>query len=254
MQSSEIAEYLGNTPAPVAVKTLLTDLGLRRRISVAEVSSSLEQAVRERKAFAWPKYRNSPRYWNRDPSAVLHETILEIAAARVTTKTELVKSAATLAHNHPARAARAAVTALIKEGTLKAAKPVDQLLVYRADAPGALIDAAMVQLARRLKKLGVDCTNLGKLAINARALPERVLDSVRRLQPAPGLPVTVQSLRSALPDCSKPDVDNAVLSLADNHKLFLITHDHGWALPEENRQQLVWDGSQKLYVAVTLRD
>lgn len=80
-----------------------------------------------------------------------------------------------------------------------------------------------------------------------------LLAAVQKLQRGPGVPVSVQELRAAAP-MAKGDFDRAALELADRQLVYLTTHDHGWALPEADREVLIHDGGKKLYVAVTLRD
>ena len=81
----------------------------------------------------------------------------------------------------------------------------------------------------------------------------QLLDAVKQLQVAPGVPVPVRDLRARVA-APKPDFDRAALALADRQQVYLTTHDHGWALPAAEQDILIHDGGNKLYVAVTLRD
>jgi hypothetical protein len=74
------------------------------------------------------------------------------------------------------------------------------------------------------------------------------------MQSSPGAPVSLPQVRAAFPLTEKAEFDRAVLALADEQKVYLTQHDHGWAMPEAERDLLVHDGGTRLYVAITLRD
>lgn len=232
MASEAVTEYLRRAPAPVSLKKLKSDLHL------SDVDTSA--------AFVWPNYRGAARFWHRDPAEVIREKMLHVLADAALTRKDVIAQVTRNCYNCGRKPAEQALAGLTKEGVIKTARIFGQTaLHYRADRPQTLAATSMRMLMERLKKFD---------AGQQSDLPERILDAVRRLQPGPGVPVTVQSLRAAIPGAAKPEFDEAVLSLADRQKLFLTTHDHGWALPESEREQLVFDGGQKLYVAVTLRD
>ena len=181
-------------------------------------------------------------------------------------KNDLIASVNRRAHNCGAKTAGDAVALLVKEGALKTAKTVSlKAFYYNAAVPAGLVRTSLAVLIERLLKAQVSETEIRALldwpqaaaaapAETTAAWPDRILDAIRRLESVPSAPVTVQSLHAALPELSKTDFDRLVISLADRQRIYLTTHDHGWALPDPEREQLVWDGGQKLYVAVTLRD
>ncbi len=246
-----ITERLKQAPAPVTLSKLRKELR-------QDVTAALAQAMEAGTIFAWPRYFNSPRYWHRETAPVVREAMLTIARRDAMSKTNLIRATAKMAHNCGVPAAKAALTSLVKSGEVRSAKTVGATgLYYATDTPQALVSASLALLMERLRRLNIDAgeisTGTGAPA-QATPLTESTFEAIRRLQPSPGVPVSVQQLRSAMVRASKQELDAAVLSLADAQKIYLTTHDHGWSLPEAEREQLVWDGGQKLYVAVTLRD
>lgn len=89
-----------------------------------------------------------------------------------------------------------------------------------------------------------------------------VLDAIREAPGArKGVPVTLTSLRERFPNLTKEQFDKQVLDAADAGRLYLTTHDHGPALPEAQRAELVHDPNTKdahgrpaYYVAATVRN
>jgi plasmid stabilization system protein ParE len=245
VEVDSIVAYLKDASEPVAAKAVIKH--------VRTSASMLEDAARSGMVFVWPRYRNSVRYWSRALGGVVRERILEIAGETAMTRAGLVPEIKRRAFHCGTKAAESALRELLKDGTVKVAKLGLGNLYYRADRPQALVAPSTAALVERLKRFGVDAP-IGPLIASAGALEERILNEIARLQAASGVPVTVQNLRAALPGVAKTGFDSAVLALADRQKIYLTTHDHGWALPEPERDGLVWDGGQKLYVAVALRD
>ncbi len=244
-----IAEYLAAAMAPAPVRKLLKDLRV--------TADAVDEAVRSGQAFVWPKQRGAVRYWRVDPEALVRKEALDAVAARALTKPELVKAVGTRSYGAGSKTIQAAVAALVREGALGVAKPVGATaLLYDPRRPQALVDRSIDMVRERLRKLGIDAAASEPAHTPAPETPlaERILEAVGRLQPAPLVPVTAQALRAALAGVSQTEFDACVITLADQRKLYLTTHDHGWALPEAERETLVWDGGAKLYVAVTLRD
>jgi hypothetical protein len=238
-----IAAYLKAAPAPVSLKKL-----------PATLAGQLSEAIERNEAFAWPKYRGAARYWHSDAAAVVREALAAIAAEAARPKAALIAETARRAHGCGKKMAEEQLKALVKAGEIKSAKIVGQTnLFYAAAHPEALVVPSMAALRQRFRQLNIK-EDAPVETRSSRDVGAEVLDAVRRLEPAPGVPVTVQSLRAAVKGAGKADFDAAVLALADAQKVYLTTHDHGWALPESERDQLVWDGGQKLYVAVAIRD
>jgi hypothetical protein len=251
--SEAVIAYLSEAPAPVTQKKMEKDLKVNE--------ASLGEAAASGRVFAWPKYRGAPRYWYRDPAAVVRDAVASVLAGAAMPKKDLAAKAAKLSFNCPKKVVDAAISALVKDGAVKTAKPVGPGALYYSPAhPEALVRSAHEMVDERLRRSGVDTGLRTSEPVPASTPPPdaglagRILETVRRLQPAAGVPVTVQSIRAAVRDAGKESVDQAILALADQQKVFLTVHDHGWALPEAQREELVFDGGQKLYVAVTLRD
>ena len=247
MEVQTIVRYLEEAPAPVSRTKLSKDLRLTAKLADAHLS----EAVRSGAAFQWPRLRGAARYWHRDPAVLVREEVLNVATATALTRRELVRAILPRAHDCGTKIAQSTVRALLQEGRLRSEKIIGPALCYRTDRPQALVEASYAALRQRLGRLGIGDAEMATADISPA---DALFDQIVLLQPAPGVPVTVRSLRAAMPGMSKAEFDAAVLSLADQQRIYLTTHDHGWALPEAERQELVWDGGQKLYVAVTLRD
>jgi hypothetical protein len=210
-------------------------------------------ATRLQKEFAWTREALEAVF-----RAAARENLLEIASISALPKNRLAKEAArSFRRCYGAKKIEKLVSALEREGLLRKVRAVvgPGTLFYRAGDPRPLVWA----FRERLEKLGFSRPHideaLGPVAKKPDAgdLPGRLLERIRALEEAPGVPVTVHSLRAAFPGIPKFDFDRAVLALADQGQVFLIQHDHGWALPEAEREALVHDGGTKLYVGVKLR-
>jgi plasmid stabilization system protein ParE len=245
VQLDSIAAYLKGSPEPVTAKTLIKDLNA--------TAPELSQAARSGAVFVWPRYRNLVRYWSRDPRGLIRERILEILGVTAMTRADLVREVRRRAFHCGTWPAESALRELLREGAVKVAKLGVGNLYYRAGHPQVLVAPSTAALAERLKRFGAGAS-IAVPVPGPQALEERIASEIARLQTAPGVPVTVQNLHAVLPGVAKAEFDAAVLALADRQKIYLTTHDHGWALPESERDRLVWDGGQKLYVAVALRD
>jgi hypothetical protein len=160
------------------------------------------------------------------------------------------------------------VRSLIAEGQLVKARTVGQSeLLYAAGATQALITSSLELLKARLLRSGVSEDQLRGLSLNTKAVETaaapspvvsedrgtRILEALRDLESTPGMPVTARQLRARVTDLTKEEFDLAVMELAGQQRVFVTRHDHGWALPEADRQELIHDGGENLYVAVATR-
>lgn len=192
-------------------------------------------------------------------AAAAREKVLEIASERALPNDGLAREAARAFRRcYSAEKIKKLIAALTREGLLrKAVKVIGQsTLYYRAGVVEPLVSA----FRERLERLGFPAEQIDrafKPSLDQRPteaeLPARLLDRLHGLEEQPGVPVTVHRLRTAFPGVAKADFDRAVLALADQGQVFLIQHDHGWALPEAEREALVHDGGTKLYVGLKLR-
>lgn len=246
-------EILRELSGPATAKKLKSELRRRERWTDEQAAASIEQGIAAGEVFVWPRYRNAVRYWTRDPAVETRAAAVAAASDRALPRRALVTAIAANAHHCGKAAAEAAVKSLLSEGALRAARVMGPTPLLYA-TPQALVKGATAILTERLRALGVEAQAPVPVEPHAaEPAAERLLAAVRRLQPAPAVPVTVHSLRAALPDLDKQAFDRAAIELADRQQVYLTTHDHGWALSESERGQLIFDGGQKLYVAVTLR-
>jgi hypothetical protein len=209
---------------------------------------------RLQKEFAW-----NPETLEAVFAAAARKKVLEIASRQALPKGLLAKEAArSFRRCYSSNKIEKLVAALAREGRLRKAVAVigPSTLYY----PDGAIEPLVSAFYERLKKLGFDENEIRdarERVIGGRPdvaeLAARILDQLRRLEEGPGVPVNVRRLRAAFPGVPKADFDRAVLSLAGRNQILLIEHDHGWALPEHEREILVYDGGTKLYVGVKLR-
>lgn len=256
----ELAAYLREVPGPVTLKHLQQVARRRWKWSNEKTVEALSQAVSAGGAFSW-KTRATVGYWHSAAEAVIRERLLRLAEVQALAGPAL---AAQASRQKPACSrdfAEGVLKTVLREGSIKSASVLGQSrLLYSAQHPAALVKAAFIGLQAKLTKLGFDWQTFAVTPDLEAPPPEtaaspdsEILDAMRRLQQAPGIPVTAHELRNALPHLSKADLDRAVLNLADREKVHLIAHNQGWALEEAQRNQLIHDGGRSLYVAITLR-
>ncbi|MCW5979323.1 MAG: hypothetical protein KIT09_14705 [Bryobacteraceae bacterium] len=268
-----LRKYVEQAAAPVRAATLRKDMRAAQRWKRARTDEIANAAVAAGVVFAWGSGRN-PRYWRREAGEFLRERVLEAASEVALPKTELAKRASRAAHDAGPKQAGAAIAELLKEGALKQVKAIvgGGTLFHTASVPEALLRASAEALVAKFRTLGMDAAQVAQ-AFRVVSSPEhtpltappagpaaetdvaeRALQILRQLQGGPAVPVTVYRLRAAMPEASKPELDRAVMALAATQRVYLTRHDHGWALPEDERERLVHDGGANLYVAITIRD
>jgi hypothetical protein len=240
----------------------------RHRLTSEDVDSALTELVRNQDAYDWPAFRRVPRYWHCDPDAYIRDRILEIASEVALTKPELVSRATKKAHRCSKSRVDSGVAALIRERDILKANAAGKTLYFKAGASKALIAGALELLRQSLMRAGItdaEIRNAGAGLSEKAAQPvseiestpqlaDRILGALRELEPAPGAPVTAKALRSRVADAEKTEFDRAVMQLAERQQVYVTKHDHGWALPESEREQLIHDGGTNLYVAVATRE
>lgn len=261
-----IRGLLEDEPAPRSLKQIQKELRRKHRWTEAQTVEAMREAIASGAAHSWPQYQNSPRYWHCNAERFLRDRMLEIAAETALTKKDLVSKAARVAHHSRAQA-ELMHKALVTEGELKRRRSLvgRSTLSYRSGAPQALLAALVQALREKLPRFGFNESDLVRVlsagsepgetpAARIADLPKQILERLRQLQTEPATPVTVHRLRAAFPGVSKTDFDKAALALAEQRCVYLTTHDHGWALPESEREHLVYGGDRNLYVAITLRE
>jgi hypothetical protein len=255
-------EVLNSESAPLTAKKLQQKMRARYRIAPAEVTAALTELVQNQTAHVWPALRGSAaRYWHSDANSYIRERIIEIASGVALPRKDLEIRAARLSHCSRTPIEKS-LRELIREGRIVKARTVGKSeLLFASGATKALIASSLDLLKELLLRFGIPEAEIrgAGFGVESRETPapldlgRRILDGLRDLQPSPGAPVTVRALRVRLADVSKPEFDQAVMKLADQQRVFVTRHDHGWALPEAEQQQLIHDGGTNLYVAVALR-
>ncbi len=267
-QVAHIVDYLQKAPSPVTTKQLQKALGTLHKITESEVTAGLEEAGRLCQAYKWKG--RSLRYWHSDMKAFVQERLLEIAGLEALSAKELVARAARISKGCTQADVEKEFKALKQARRIVGKKIFGQSVLYYIDgSPGALIKGSIQVLCDKLRKSGVTDEQIesefkgivqppvSSLPVETPAprgdLGASITSALRQLEPAHGAPVSVHRLRSALPDADKRAFDEAVLNLADQQVVYLTRHDHGWALPQEEREELIFDGGDALYVAVAFR-
>lgn len=261
-----VRDLLRSEPAPRTLKQVQKELHRKHSWTEAQIVEAMREAVASGVAHSWPQYQKSPRYWHCNAEQFLRDRMLEIAAEIALTKKDLVPKAARAAHHSRAQAELMHKT-LVTEGELKRARALvgQSTLFYRSGAPQAILAALVQALREKLRRFGLNESDLVQVlssrpdpweapAERVADLSKHILEMLRQLQSGPAMPVTVHRLRAAFPGVSKTDFDQAALALAEQRCVYLTTHDHGWALPESEREHLVYGGDRNLYVAITLRE
>jgi|ERR1051326_8327151 hypothetical protein len=260
-----VVEELREATAPVSLKALQKRLAVKR-ITPEVVAASLTTFVQNRTAYAWPKFRSVVRYWHQEPNSYVQVRILEVASSAALPKDELVKRVAKIGQGCGKTLVRDNVAALVREEKIVKARTVGQSqLFYAADATEALIRSSLELLKSRLLESGVSEENLRRINLGAESpacvsapaayvgTGTRILEALRDLQSSPGAAVTARALRARLIGVDKAEFDRAVIQLAEEQRVYVVRHDHGWGLPEAERGDLIHDGGTNLYVAVGTR-
>jgi len=254
--ATDVLHALQSSPAPITARQLRQQIK-GRRTTDEELTSALTGLVREGAIHTWPSYRNAARYWHFNPDDYIRDRILEIASEAALSKKELVTRSARAAHRCPQTRVEKNLMELVRSGAMRVGKPLGTSLYYRSGSTKALVTAALNVLTERLLRLGVPQGEIPQAQQHAmRRAPDlstRILDTLCELEPSPGAPVTARALRARLQDVEKMEFDRAVIGLAESQRVYVTRHDHGWALSEQDRQQLIHDGGANLYVAVARR-
>jgi hypothetical protein len=244
-----------------------------------EVTSELTDAVHSGQAHIWPG--RSPRYWHCEVKAFIQDRLLEVAGTEALCTDELVARAAKLSKGCSQSAVENERKALTKAGRIAGKKIFGPSVLYYVEGSyRALITGSLRVLREKLRKAGITDAEIESeltgaapppaspvqapevpAAAPASASPSvleadlrsSILDAIRQLQPAHGAPVSAHRLRAAVPNAGKQAFDEIVLKLADEQLIHVIRHDHGWALPKNEQDELIFDGGDALYAAVAFR-
>ncbi len=250
---------------PLPAKSLQSALALKPKVWKALLADAVAKGI----AKAWPK----GRYWHLSPNEAIAANIPGLVEVLRQSAAPLTEAELALRMGLPASGVKPVVKAAIAAGQVvkwpksrywhqAEAAAVRQHLLEALQAgslPAHRLERATPAysspktVAKILKEMLAAGTVVLAYTLPPADLSQQLLDAIQGLQRGPGIPVPVRDLRAAVPS-AKADFDRAVLALADGQRVYLTTHDHGWALPQGEQDILVHDGGTKLYVAVTLRD
>ncbi len=221
--------------------------------------AELESAVEAGEVYRWPDYRRSQYFWCVSLEQKAREAILEVAATRALSKSDLSKTAAKKLPGLPVKRVAAVLSDLLAANqlqTLPGFKGRSKLLVQAGDSE-AYFDAARAFVEGKIRSAGFDPAAFfgGNAPPPAPPVDTAglLLEAVRSLEPVPGVPVSTLRLRNHLPRLAKHEFDAAALELRRKQAVFLSLHADPYNLSGEDKNLLIDGQDGTYYVAVAIR-
>jgi hypothetical protein len=269
----KLRAYIDLQAAPRALSDIRKDFKKSDAWSAAATIQAVEGALSARAAFRWPSGKTY-KVWRIEPQAFVTERLLKAAGEVALAEPALLRRA-TAGKLANSKQAQEVFRKLVAEGALRRLPRVQGRGFVYAPSTGshAYLASSAGDLGKffeRFRQAGATnaeilafmATSLGEAAPavvpstapQPRQLADELYRKLRELTRGEMIPLTVHRLRAEFLTVPKADFDRAALELAEKQRVYLTTHDHGWALPQEEREQLVNDGGGNLYVAIALRD
>jgi hypothetical protein len=202
-----------------AKPTTFAQLKNSSRLTDTDLKAALESALEQSAVFRWPDYRKSQR------TALATRSAMDRIVGNLLASQELLAVPDFTAGKLPIRA-----------GTV---------------APYQT--SARKFIGQKFRKAGLSSAGLFAAAAPTADLAQRILERVRSIEPVPGVPVTTQRLRQALPDFSKQDFDAAALELRKRHEVSLSLHHDPHNLLQADLDLLIDGRDGHYYVAIAIR-
>jgi len=205
----------------------------------------------------------APLYWHRERTAEARDRLLRFAAEESLTKAQLTARAAKLAPKIGTPFVKPLLEGLLNDHRLCLAPKTKRVMQTESYLE--------TEIAHLLKSHGRERPNSriqALLAPDPETSPEparpdetvqevaaKIFDAMNRIAFSPGTTVTFYRLRQQpeLAHIPKAIFDQAALLLQHDQKALLSLHDHAPALPPEERERFVTDGSGTWYVSIYAR-
>jgi hypothetical protein len=246
-----IVTALRSAKKPVTFKALLKRMKAPEEAVVAELGATMESGS----VYRWPSKGQS--YWASDPVAQAREAILKVAPVEALSSAELAKRAAKLTDKLPPKYLADHIQDLEREKTLQAVPAFSgsTKLFMLTGAQDAYFKAARSFIESKIAQAGFDASRffVGSEPATGSDLAERILETVKTMEPVKGVPVSTLRLRNHFRDVSKHDFDKAALELRKKQSVFLSQHADPHNISAEDKELLIDGQDGTYYVAIALR-
>jgi hypothetical protein len=249
-----ILDTIGESSEPVKAALLAKSVGLK----IPVVKELLAPDAASGSLFNWGTDK-APAYWRKGPSDIARERLLTLAATESLTPAQLSQQASRGQPKLKPAAIKSAQAELLAEKRLHL---IEKKLLDdpHLDAWLELTIAELLkkwgreQPADRVRALLAD-TPRPSSAVTVADTAEKIFAAMNRIAFSPGATVTFYRLRRQpeLAQVPKPIFDEAALLLQRDRRALLSLHGHASALPPEERETLVADGSGAYYVSIYAR-
>lgn len=241
-------QFVRESAVPVNFSSLIKKF----RIPADEMRNVLEVERERGTLFAWPRFRGQVRFWTQEPGAYLREQVLSIVTERAVSAKDLAGLVKKRSHGCPEKQVAAIVQQLLRDQVIRKYPALgrEKFLLGPAGNPEAYAAAGRIAIQAILEKVAAAGASIPE---PARLVPERMLEMMGRLEPSHSAPVSVRELRTALPDLTKDEFDQAARELRRQQRVFLSRHDFPQSLSGEDRAALIDGKDGSYYVAITAR-
>jgi hypothetical protein len=237
------------------------------------IAEQLNELVQGGKAFQFgPSGRGKhPRFWSRSEASYAEHVILGIVASAPMKWSDVEKKAKPLLKGFSARQWNELKKEMLESGKLFEVPPLlggkAALLSSEPFNLSVYVQDAMIQCAKHLSKYNVTIEQIhqaarmllsfGEATPPGSPLPALILEQMVEVHPGAvnGALVRLRELRRAMvfKNIEKGEFDRAVLHLADAGKVALHRHDYPAGLSEQDRAELVTNGTGVYFGGIALR-
>jgi hypothetical protein len=243
----------------------LTFLQLKNKVGLddIELKNSLEEAIKECAVFRWPDYKRSQYFSRQSPNEAAKRAILEIASSEALSGSHLADKARKRIPGLLRRTTERIVADLVAGSELRQVPAFTRgkLIILPGNAETYMASAQKF-IQEKFRKAGLDIgppfAPLSSTVIPAAPAPtvdaaDQIMEALRALEPAPGVPVSAERVRARLPGISKHDLDAAAVELRKSQLVFLSAYDSPHGVSQKDRDVLIDGGDGSYYVAIAIR-